>query len=110
MDVATFEDLDEDVLAETAAEARVFGTDPAHAVDELVRGLYGRLAHWQHAIGELGRRLTTAAQDRPLPEWAADTGRTKDVRWRRARRTLLEAVARHHHGALPAGPLEDRPW
>ncbi|MFJ2781587.1 hypothetical protein [Kitasatospora sp. NPDC087315] len=73
-----FEDLD--VLAETAAEARVFDTDPTGAVDELVRGLYGQLARWQHAIGELGRQLAAAAQDRPRPEWAADAGRTKDAR------------------------------
>lgn len=39
-----FEDLDEDVLAETAAEARIFGADQAGAVDELVRGLLGQLA------------------------------------------------------------------
>ncbi|MFJ9889578.1 hypothetical protein [Streptomyces sp. NPDC091287] len=31
------DDLDEDVLAEAAAEARVFGIGPAAAVDELVR-------------------------------------------------------------------------
>ncbi|MEV0537255.1 hypothetical protein [Kitasatospora sp. NPDC050463] len=30
-----FEDLDEDVLAEAAAEARAFRADPAAAVDEL---------------------------------------------------------------------------
>ncbi|MFJ6384606.1 hypothetical protein ACIQI7_31945 [Kitasatospora sp. NPDC092039] len=106
----TFEDLDEDVLAETAAEARVFETDPARAVDELVRGLYGQLADWQAAIGDLGRALTAAAQDRPLPEWAANAGRTEDVRWRRARLALLEAVARHHHGHLPAAVPDDRPW
>ncbi|WP_030722052.1 hypothetical protein [Streptomyces sp. NRRL F-2580] len=35
------EDLDEDVLAEAAAEARAFGAGPAAAVDELVRGLLG---------------------------------------------------------------------
>ncbi|ARF83197.1 hypothetical protein ACIG0C_30025 [Kitasatospora aureofaciens] len=98
-----FEDLDEDVLAETAAEARSFGADPAAAVDELVRALLGQLDHWQQAIGEVGRALTAAAQERPLPEWAADAGRTEDVRWRRARQALLEAIARHHHGTLPAG-------
>lgn len=32
------EDLDEDVLADAAAEARAFGAGPAAAVDELVRG------------------------------------------------------------------------
>ncbi|MGW7448157.1 hypothetical protein [Kitasatospora sp. NPDC054795] len=105
-----FEDLDEDALAETAAEARTFGTDPARAVDELVRGLFGQLADWQAAIGELGRALTAAAQDRPLPDWAADTGRTEDVRWRQARQALLEAVARHHHGPLPDEEPDDRPW
>lgn len=105
-----FEELDEDVLAETAAEARVFGTDPARAVDELVRGLLGQLIGWQSAIGGLGRRLTSAAQDRPLPEWAVDASRTEDVRWRGARQALLEAVARRHHGTLPAGPPDDRPW
>ncbi|MFD9315881.1 hypothetical protein, partial [Streptomyces goshikiensis] len=35
------EDVDEDVLAEAAAEARAFGAGPAAAVDELVRGLLG---------------------------------------------------------------------
>ncbi|MFD5922537.1 hypothetical protein ACFVYP_38325 [Kitasatospora sp. NPDC058201] len=105
-----FEDLDEDALAETAAEARTSGTDPARAVDEPVRGLLGQLADWQAAIGELGRALTAAAQDRPLPDWAADAGRTQDVRWRRARTALLEAVARHHHGTVPTEPSADRPW
>ncbi|WP_158845859.1 hypothetical protein [Streptomyces sp. NRRL WC-3742] len=105
-----FEGLDEDVLAEAAAEARSFGTDPAGAVDELVRSLLLELGHWQRAIGGLGRRLTTAAQDRPLPDFAADAGRTEDVRWHRARQTLLEAIARHHHGTLPPGPPDDRPW
>ncbi|MFF4385114.1 hypothetical protein [Kitasatospora sp. NPDC001547] len=105
-----FEGLDEDVLAEAATEARSFGGDPAGAVDELVRGLYGQLDHWQQAIGELGSRLTPAAQERPLPNFAADAGRTEDVRWRQARQALLEAVARHHHGPLPGGPPDDRPW
>ncbi|MFJ6384628.1 hypothetical protein ACIQI7_32055 [Kitasatospora sp. NPDC092039] len=106
-----FEGLDEDVLAEAAVEARAFGADPAGAVDELVRGLYGQLAVWQAAIGDLGRALTAAAQDRPLPEWAADAGHTEDVRWRQARQALLEAVTRHHHGGvLPAWPPDDRPW
>ncbi|QNE73242.1 hypothetical protein F0344_34320 [Streptomyces finlayi] len=49
-------DLDEDVLAEAAAEARAFGAGPAAAVDELVRGLLGQLADWQQSIGELGPR------------------------------------------------------
>ncbi|MEU6972933.1 hypothetical protein AB0A71_35510 [Kitasatospora aureofaciens] len=57
-----FEDLDEDVLAETAAEARVFDTDPARAVDELVRGTLGQLADWQAAIGERGRAGPAAAR------------------------------------------------
>ncbi|MGE7437044.1 hypothetical protein [Kitasatospora sp. NPDC001175] len=105
-----FEDLDEDVFAEAAAEARAFGTDPAAAVDELVRSLLLQLTDWQQAIGALGRDLTAAAQGRPLPGWAADVGRTEDVRWRQARTALLEAVARHHHGALPAGAPDDRPW
>ncbi|MGW4896161.1 hypothetical protein ACWEQL_28480 [Kitasatospora sp. NPDC004240] len=105
-----FEDLDEDVLAEAAAEARAFGGDPAVAVDELVPGLLGQLADWQHAIGELGRDLTAAAQDQPLPGWATDVGRTEDIRWRQARTALPEAVARHHHGAFPAGAPDDRPW
>ncbi|MET8703788.1 hypothetical protein ABZW10_33790 [Kitasatospora sp. NPDC004723] len=105
-----FDGLDEDVLAETAAEARAFGADPAAAVDHLVGGLRRRLAAWQHAIGELGRALTAAAQDRPLPEWAADAGRTEDIRRRQARRTLLEAIARHHHGPLPDEEPDDRPW
>ncbi|MFE4397927.1 MULTISPECIES: hypothetical protein [Streptomycetaceae] len=105
-----FDGLDEDVLAEAAAEARSFGTDPAGAVDELVRGLLLELDHWQHAIGELGLRLTAAAQDRPLPAWAADAGRTEDVRWRQARQALIEAVARHHHGPLPTAVPDDRPW
>ncbi|WP_392892991.1 hypothetical protein [Streptomyces sp. LN699] len=38
------EDLDEDVLAEAAAEARAFGGGPAAAVDGLVRGLLGQLS------------------------------------------------------------------
>ncbi|MFE2414986.1 hypothetical protein ACFXDE_42345 [Kitasatospora sp. NPDC059408] len=105
-----FEGLDEDVLAEAAIEARSFGADPAGAVDELVRGLFGQLDRWQQAIGDLGRRLTAAAQDRPLPAWAADAGRTEDVRWRQARQALIEAVARHHHGHLPTGPPDNRPW
>ena len=33
-----------------------------------------------------GRALTAAAQDRPLPECAADAGRTKDIRRRRPHR------------------------
>lgn len=43
------EDLDEDVLAEAAAEARAFGAGPAAAVGELVRGLLGQLADWQQS-------------------------------------------------------------
>ncbi|MFE7532301.1 hypothetical protein ACFU7Y_42400 [Kitasatospora sp. NPDC057542] len=105
-----FGDLDEDALAETAAEARTFGTDPARAVDELVRGLLGQLIDWQAAIGELGHALAAAAQDRPLPDWAADVGRTEDVRRRQARTALLEAIARHHHGPLPDEEPGDRPW
>ncbi|MEU4302874.1 hypothetical protein [Kitasatospora aureofaciens] len=81
----SFEGLDEDVLAEAAAEARAFGTEPASAVDELVHGLLRELDHWQRAIGEFGRWLTTAAQDRPHPDFAADAGRAEDVHWRRAR-------------------------
>ncbi|MFF2080570.1 hypothetical protein ACFVXG_38130 [Kitasatospora sp. NPDC058162] len=105
-----FDGLDEDVLAEAAAEARSFGADPGGAVDKLVHGLVGQLDHWQHAIGELGRTLTAAAQDRQLPEWAANAGRTEDVRWRQARQALLEAVARHHHGILTSRTLANRPW
>ncbi|MFF3597980.1 hypothetical protein [Kitasatospora indigofera] len=101
-----FEGLDEDLLAEAASEARAFHADPAGAVDELVRSLLHELAGWQQAIRALGRDLTAAAQDRPLPEWVADAGRTEDVRWRQARTALLEAVAR----ALPAGQPEERPW
>ncbi|MET8174958.1 hypothetical protein ABZV21_21500, partial [Streptomyces clavifer] len=69
------EDLDEDVLAEAAAEARAFGAGPAAAVDELVRGLLGQLADWQQSIGELGRALTTATEGRPPPGWSIDAGR-----------------------------------
>ncbi|MFF7458616.1 hypothetical protein [Kitasatospora sp. NPDC008115] len=105
-----FEDLDEDVLAEAAAEARTFNTDPAAAVDTLVRGLLRQLTDWQQAIGALGRDLAAAAQDRPLPKWAADAGRAKDIRWHQARQALLEAIARHHHGLLPDGEPDDRPW
>ncbi|MFE7191355.1 hypothetical protein [Kitasatospora sp. NPDC057541] len=61
-------------------------------------------------VGEVGRALTSAAQDRPLPDWAADAGRTEDVRQRRARPALLEAVARHRHGPLPDEEPGDRPW
>ncbi|MFJ5811486.1 hypothetical protein [Streptomyces sp. NPDC093093] len=70
------EDLEEDVLAEAAAEARAFGAGPAAAVDELVRGLLGQLTDWQQSIGELGRALTTATEGRPLPGWSTDAGRT----------------------------------
>ncbi|MGW2402869.1 hypothetical protein ACWCYY_40665 [Kitasatospora sp. NPDC001664] len=105
-----FEGLDEDLLAEAAGEARTLGADPAAAVDQLVRSLLRELAAWQEAIGVLGRDLTAAAQERPLPGWAADAGRTEDVRWRQARTALLEAIARHHHGTLPAAEPEDRPW
>ncbi|MEI7033375.1 hypothetical protein [Streptomyces pratensis] len=59
--------MDEDVLAEAAAEARVFGAGPAAAVDELVRGLLGQSADWQQSIGELGCALTKATEGRPLP-------------------------------------------
>ncbi|UUS35072.1 MULTISPECIES: hypothetical protein [Streptomyces] len=105
-------DLDEDVLAEAAAEARAFGPGPAAAVDELGRGLLGQLADWQQTIGELGRALTTATERRPLPGWSTDAGRTEDIGWRQARTTLLEAVAHHHHAHLlpaivePGGELE----
>ncbi|MFE7528550.1 hypothetical protein ACFU7Y_22935 [Kitasatospora sp. NPDC057542] len=105
-----FDGLDEDVFGECAAEARAFGADPAAAVDELVGELRQQLAAWQHAIGELGHELTAATQDRPLPEWAADVGRTEDVRRRQARTALLEAIARHHHGPLPDEEPGDRPW
>ncbi|MEE1821622.1 hypothetical protein PUR61_05340 [Streptomyces sp. BE20] len=70
----------------------------------------GRAAGHPAAIGELGRALTAAAQDRPLPDWAAGAGRTEDVRRRRARQALLEAIARHHHGPLPDQEPDDRPW
>ncbi|MGI5484731.1 hypothetical protein [Streptomyces lavendofoliae] len=99
------EDLDEDVLAKAAAEARAFGADPAAAV-ELVRGLLGRLADWQQSIGELGCALTTAAERRPLPGWSTDAGRAEDIGWRQARATLLEAAARHHHAHLLAAIVE----
>ncbi|MFJ4796315.1 hypothetical protein [Kitasatospora purpeofusca] len=105
-----FDDLDEDVLAEAAVEARAFDADPAATVDHLVDGLRQQLADWQDAIGALGRELTAAAQDRPLPEWAADAGRTEDARRRRARQALLEAIARHHHGPVPDEEPDDRPW
>ncbi|MFJ7250169.1 hypothetical protein ACIQWA_36795 [Kitasatospora sp. NPDC098652] len=105
-----FEGLDEDALTEAATEARGFGADPAAAVDQLVRDLVGWLDQWQRAIGELGRALTAAAQERPLPEWAIGVGRAEDVRWRQARQALLEAVTRHHHGRLPTAPAADRPW
>ncbi|MFD5891817.1 hypothetical protein ACFWHQ_38530 [Streptomyces sp. NPDC060334] len=82
------EDLDEDVLAGAAAEARAFGAGPAAAV------------------GELGRALTTATEGRPLPGWSTDAGRTEDIGWRQARPTLLEAVARHHHAHLLAAIVE----
>ncbi|MEU4863931.1 hypothetical protein ACIG0C_35070 [Kitasatospora aureofaciens] len=42
---------------------------------------------------------------RPVPR-----GRGEDVRWRGGRQALLEAVARHHHGTLPAGAPDARPW
>lgn len=99
-------DLDEDVLAEAAAEGRAFGSGPAAAVDELLRGLLGQLAGWQQSIGELGRALTTATEGRPLPGWATDAGHTEDVGWRQARTALLEAIARHHHAHLLAAIVE----
>ncbi|MFI5534172.1 hypothetical protein ACIA8O_37110 [Kitasatospora sp. NPDC051853] len=105
-----FEGLDEDVLAEAAGEARLLGADPAAAVDELVRSLLRGLGACQEAIGALGRGLVAAAQDRPLPGWAADAGRTEDVRWHQARTALLEAVLLYHHGVLPIGDQEGRPW
>ncbi len=105
-----FEGLDEDLLAEAAGEARMLGADPVTAVDQLVRALLRELGVWHQAIGGLGRALTAAAQERPLPNWAADAGRTEDVRWRQARTALLEAVARHHHGHLPGGAPQERPW
>ncbi|MFJ9953615.1 hypothetical protein [Kitasatospora sp. NPDC091207] len=105
-----FEDLDEDVLAEAAAEARAFGTDPNGAVDALVRGLLLQLTEWQRTIDALGRDLTAAARERPLPAWAADAGRTEDIRWHQARTALLEAVTRHHHGGPAPVAGTGRPW
>ena len=105
-----FDGLDEDLLAEAATEARIFGLDPVAAVDHLVRDLTAQLTRWQQALDRLADDLAKAAQGRPLPEHAADTGRVEDVRWRQARAALLEAVARHHHGALPAGVPSARPW
>ncbi len=93
-----------------AIEARTFGLEPVAAVDHLVRDLTAQLTRWQQALDRLADDLAKAAQGRPLPEHAADTGRTEDVRWRQARAALLEAVARHHHGALPAGVPSARPW
>ncbi|MEV0537223.1 hypothetical protein [Kitasatospora sp. NPDC050463] len=57
-----FEGLDEDVLAEAAAEARAFSTDPAAAVDQLVRGLLLELDQWQQAISALGADLTATGR------------------------------------------------
>ncbi|WP_146616625.1 hypothetical protein [Kitasatospora sp. SolWspMP-SS2h] len=62
-----FEDLDEDLLAEAAGEARIFGADPVAAVDKLVRALLSGLGLWQEAIGTLRWDLAAAAQERPLP-------------------------------------------
>ncbi len=105
-----FADFDEDVLAEAAAEARAFRREPAAAVDQLVADLVGQLADWDRALDRLGERLTAAAQGRPLPDWAATDARTEEARRRRARQTLLEAIALHHH----RGPAPDahtcRPW
>ncbi|MFJ5074007.1 hypothetical protein ACIP8Z_05280 [Streptomyces sp. NPDC088553] len=78
------QDLNEDVLAETAAEARAFGAGPAAAVDELVRGPLGQLAHGQQSIGEPVRALTTAAKGRPPPGWTTDAGRTENIGWHQA--------------------------
>ncbi|MGW2545409.1 hypothetical protein ACWC5I_32180 [Kitasatospora sp. NPDC001574] len=105
-----FDGLDEDLLAEAQVEARTFGLDPAAAVDHLVRDLNAQLTQWQQTIDQLADDLAQAAQGRPLPEHVADTGRTEDVRWRQARTALLEAVARHHHGGLPAAGQDGRPW
>ncbi|MDH6107856.1 hypothetical protein P3T36_006315 [Kitasatospora sp. MAP12-15] len=105
-----FEDLDEDVLAEAAAEGRIFRRDPAAAVDQLVADLIRQLADWDQALADLAHALTAATEGRPLPDWAADAGRTEDVRLRQARQALLEAVARHHHkGPAPVAGA-DRPW
>ncbi|MFJ9953394.1 hypothetical protein [Kitasatospora sp. NPDC091207] len=75
-----------------------------------MRSLLHQLTDWQQAIGALGRDLTAAAQERPLPDWAADAGRTEDIRWRQTRTALLEAVARHHHGGPAPAAGTDRPW
>ncbi|MFE9696428.1 hypothetical protein [Streptomyces sp. NPDC006270] len=88
------EDLDEEVLAEADAEARVFGVGPAAAVDELVCGLRGQ------SIGELGWVLTTATEGRPLSGWSTDAVRASRIGRREARTTPFEAVARHHHAHL----------
>ncbi|MEU1425327.1 hypothetical protein [Kitasatospora sp. NPDC005751] len=105
-----FADFDEDVLAEAATEARAFRRDPAAAVDQLVADLVRQLADWDRALDRLGETLTAAAQGRPLPDWAATAARTEELRRRRARQTLLEATALHHH----RGPAPDRhtcrPW
>lgn len=97
---------DEDVPAKAASEARAFGAGPGGALDELVRGLLGKLADWRQSIGELGRALTTATEGRPLPGWSTDAGRTEDIGWRQVRTTLLEAVAGHHHAHLLAAIVE----
>ncbi|MFE5586080.1 hypothetical protein [Kitasatospora sp. NPDC056531] len=103
------------VLADTVRAPRTPPPWSPTAVDTALRTLLDAFQQttepWRDAFEGLDEDvLAEAAQDRPLPEWAADAGRTEDVRWRRARQALIEAVARHHRGHLPAGPPDDRPW
>ncbi|RAJ32840.1 hypothetical protein K353_05838 [Kitasatospora sp. SolWspMP-SS2h] len=105
-----FEDFDEDVLAEAAAEARVFRRDSGAAVHQLVADLVGQLADWDRALDRLGKTLTAAARARPLPDWAATAARTEEARRRRARQTLLEAIALHHHRGPAPDPRTRHPW
>ncbi|WP_030237407.1 hypothetical protein [Streptomyces sp. NRRL S-350] len=105
-----FSDLDEDVLAEAATEARGDGADPVAAVDLLVRTLRHALTEWDVRIAELGQTFTTLLPDRPLPDWAKSEGSMEDVRLRQAEHALAQAVIRYHHGGVPRRDPRPRPW
>ncbi len=70
-------------------------------------------ALFQAARSPLPRRTGRCPSAPPTPaapRTSADAGRTEDVRRRQALQALLEAVAFHHHGALPAEVPADRAW
>ncbi|MGW4651246.1 hypothetical protein [Kitasatospora sp. NPDC004289] len=65
-----FDGLDEDVLAEAAAEARTAGQDAAADLDRLVRLLGALVTEWDQAQQGLGARLRALGHGRPLAPWA----------------------------------------